>query len=234
MLKNLKIRTGLLAVMAIFVLALATATSMGWLYARDADVAVDDLNSVATEQTRPLYETQTLLLRSRLILVAAYLDIVSGKGSQAQASVDQANQALQEARKRFAVYQRVPKNTEAGLKLSGELDSVFTAYVRSIEALEAALQKQSAEGYAAAVVDTRSADARFAERVTGFLEHTERRSAAINAASDQRYERAELSTIIMLALAAALTLGCWRFISRQCCSPSRTPPRISTASPPAT
>ena len=219
MLKNLKIRTGLLAVMAIFVLALATATSMGWLYARDADVAVDDLNSVATEQTRPLYETQTLLLRSRLILVAAYLDIVSGKGSQAQASVDQANQALQEARKRFAVYQRVPKNTEAGLKLSGELDSVFTAYVRSIEALEAALQKQSAEGYAAAVVDTRSADARFAERVTGFLEHTERRSAAINAASDQRYERAELSTIIMLALAAALTLGCWRFISRQVLQP---------------
>ena len=219
MLKNLKIRTGLLAVMAIFVLALATATSMGWLYARDADVAVDDLNSVATEQTRPLYETQTLLLRSRLILVAAYLDIVSGKGSQAQASVDQANQALQEARKRFAVYQRVPKNTEAGLKLSGELDNVFTAYVRSIEALEAALQKQSAEGYAAAVVDTRSADARFAERVTGFLEHTERRSAAINAASDQRYERAELSTIIMLALAAALALGCWRFISRQVLQP---------------
>ncbi|EGP45643.1 methyl-accepting chemotaxis protein [Achromobacter insuavis] len=219
MLKNLKIRTGLLAVMAIFVLALATATSMGWIYARDADVAVDDLNSVATEQTRPLYETQTLLLRSRLILVAAYLDIVSGKGSQAQGSVDQANQALQEARKRFAVYQRVPKNTEAGLKLSGELDSVFTAYVRSIEALEAALQKQSAEGYAAAVVDTRSADARFAERVTSFLEHTERRSAAINAASDQRYERAELSTIIMLALAAALALGCWRFISRQVLQP---------------
>ena len=53
---------------------------------------------------------------------------------------------MQEARKRFAVYQRVPKNTEAGLKLSGELDNVFTAYVRSIEALEAALQKQSAEG----------------------------------------------------------------------------------------
>jgi len=219
MLKNLKIRTGLLAVMAIFVLALATATSMGWIYARDADAAVDDLNSVATEQTRPLYETQTLLLRSRLTLVAAYLDIVSGKGSQAQGSIDQATQYLQDARKQFAVYQRVRKNTEAGLKLAGQLESVFTAYVRSIEALEASLQKQSAEGYAAAVVDTRSADARFAERVNSFLEHTERRSATINAESDLRYKRAELSTIIMLVLAAALALGCWRFISRQVLQP---------------
>ena len=221
MLKNLKIRTGLLAVMAIFLLALTTATSMGWIYARDADVAVDDLNSVAAEQTRPLYETQTLLLRSRLMLVAAYLDIVSGKGSQAQGSVDQATQYLQEARKHFAIYQRVPKSTEAGLKLASELDTVFTAYVRSIEALEQALQKQSADGYAAAVVDTRGADARFAERVTAFLAHTERRSAEINTASDLRYERAELSTIIMLALAAALALGCWRFIGRQVLQPLR-------------
>ncbi|MGV8294692.1 HAMP domain-containing protein, partial [Pseudomonas aeruginosa] len=81
------------------------------------------------------------------------------------------------------------------------------------------MQKQSAEGYAAAVVDTRSADARFAERVNSFLEHTERRSATINAESDLRYERAELSTIIMLVLAAALALGCWRFISRQVLQP---------------
>ena len=31
MLKNLKIRTGLLAVLTLFVLALAGATSMGWV-----------------------------------------------------------------------------------------------------------------------------------------------------------------------------------------------------------
>ena len=219
MLKNLKIRTGLLAVLTLFVLALAAATGMGWLYAKAADVAVDDLNSVAAEQTRPLYETQTLLLRSRLTLVAAYLDIVSGKGSQAQGSIQQANQDLQEARKHFAVYQRVPKSTEAGTKLAGELNSVFNAYVGSIETLEQALQKQSAEGYATAVVDTRSAGARFAERVTAFLEHTERRGATINAASDLRYERAELSAIVMLALAAVLALGCWRFIGRQVLQP---------------
>ncbi|CAB3911492.1 Methyl-accepting chemotaxis protein I [Achromobacter pulmonis] len=219
MLKNLKIRTGLLAVLALFVLALAVATGMGWLYAKAADRAVDDLNSVAAEQTRPLYEAQTLLLRSRLTLVAAYLDIVSGKGSQAQASIDQANQALQEARKRFAVYQRVSKATAAGTKLASELDSVFNAYVGSIQTLEQALQKQSAEGYASAVADTRSADARFAERVTAFLEHTERRSASINTASDLRYERAQLSAIVMLALAAVLALGCWRFIGRQVLQP---------------
>jgi len=90
MLKNLKIRTGLLAVLTLFVVALAGATSMGWLFAKAADEAVDDLNRVSTEQTRPLYETQVLLLRTRITLVAAYLDVQAGRGAQAQASVDQA------------------------------------------------------------------------------------------------------------------------------------------------
>ena len=215
MLKNLKIRTGLLAVLVLFVLALAGATSMGWVFARAADDAVDDLNRVATEQTRPLYETQVLLLRTRITLVAAYLDVEAGRGAQAQASVDQAGKFLADARQRYATFQRVPKVTEAARKLTADLDGIFNAYVRSIDALGEALQKQSAENYVTAVAEARTADTRFEERVVAFLAHTERRAAQINDASDQRYNQAELATIIMLVLAVVLAAGCWRFISRQ-------------------
>ncbi|MEN5165242.1 methyl-accepting chemotaxis protein [Achromobacter kerstersii] len=219
MLKNLKIRTGLLAVLTLFVVALAGATSMGWLFAKAADEAVDDLNRVSTEQTRPLYETQVLLLRTRITLVAAYLDVQAGRGAQAQASVDQAAKFLNDARQRYSVYQRVPKLSEAGRKLAGDLDGTFNAYVRSIDSLGEALQKQSAEQYVTAVADARAADARFEERVTAFLNHTEQRAVEINTASDRRYDQAEISTIIMLALALILAIGCWRFISRQVLSP---------------
>ncbi len=219
MLKNLKIRTGLLAVLTLFVVALAGATSMGWLFAKAADEAVDDLNRVSTEQTRPLYETQVLLLRTRITLVAAYLDVQAGRGAQAQASVDQATKFLNDARQRYGVYQRVPKLSEAGRKLAGDLDGTFNAYVRSIDSLGEALQKQSAEQYVTAVADARAADARFEERVTAFLNHTEQRAVEINTASDRRYDQAEISTIIMLALALILAIGCWRFISRQVLSP---------------
>ncbi|WP_342066866.1 methyl-accepting chemotaxis protein [Achromobacter kerstersii] len=219
MLKNLKIRTGLLAVLTLFVVALAGATSMGWLFAKAADEAVDDLNRVSTEQTRPLYETQVLLLRTRITLVAAYLDVQAGRGAQAQASVDQAAKFLNDARQRYGVYQRVPKLSEAGRKLAGDLDGTFNAYVRSIDSLGEALQKQSAEQYVTAVADARAADARFEERVTAFLNHTEQRAVEINTASDRRYDQAEISTIIMLALALILAIGCWRFISRQVLSP---------------
>jgi methyl-accepting chemotaxis protein len=219
MFKNLKIRTGLLAVLTLFVVALAGATSMGWLFAKAADEAVDDLNRVSTEQTRPLYETQVLLLRTRITLVAAYLDVQAGRGAQAQASVDQAAKFLNDARQRYGVYQRVPKLSEAGRKLAGDLDGTFNAYVRSIDSLGEALQKQSAEQYVTAVADARAADARFEERVTAFLNHTEQRAVEINTASDRRYDQAEISTIVMLALALVLAIGCWRFISRQVLSP---------------
>ncbi|WP_454673079.1 methyl-accepting chemotaxis protein [Achromobacter pestifer] len=219
MFKNLKIRTGLLVVLTLFVLALAGATSMGWLFAKAADEAVDDLNRVATEQTRPLYETQVLLLRTRITLVAAYLDVQARRGAQAQASVELAAKSLSDARQRYATFQRVPKVTDAARKLTADLDGIFNAYVRSIDALGEALQKQSAENYVIAVTDARAADARFEERVIAFLAHTERRAAQINDASDQRYNLAELATVIMLALAVVLAAGCWRFISRQVLSP---------------
>lgn len=219
MLKNLKIRTGLLAVLTLFVIALAGATGMGWLFAKAADEAVDDLNRVSTEQTRPLYETQVLMLRTRITLVAAFLDVQAGRNAQAQASVEQAAKSLNEARQRYAVYQRVPKLSEAGIRLTADLDGIFNAYVRGIDALSDALQKQSAENYVIAVADARAADARFEERVTAFLNHTEQRAVEINDASDRRYNQAELATIVMLTLALVLAVGCWRFISRQVLSP---------------
>ncbi|WMD18507.1 methyl-accepting chemotaxis protein [Achromobacter seleniivolatilans] len=219
MLKNLKIRTGLLAVLTLFVLALAGATGMGWLFAKAADDAVDDLNRVSTEQTRPLYETQVLLLRTRITLVAAYLDVQAGRATQAQTSVDQAAKFLTDARQRYAIYQQVPKVTEAAKKLTADMDGVFAAYVRSIDALGEALKQQSAEGYVTAVANARAADARFEERVVAFLNHTERRAADINTASDLRYVQAEISAIVMLVLALILAIGCWRFISRQVLTP---------------
>ncbi|CAB3897995.1 methyl-accepting chemotaxis protein [Achromobacter piechaudii] len=219
MLKNLKIRTGLLAVLTLFVLALATSTGMGWLFAKVADEGVDDLNRVATDQTRPLYETQVLLLRTRITLVAAFLDVQAGRADQAQASVDQAAKSLADARRRYELYQSVPKRTDASRKMSADLDSVFTAYVRGIEDLNEALRKQSAEGYVAAVTEARAADARFEERLRAILAHTERRAVEINDASDRRYIQAEIAAIVMLSLAFILALGCWRFISRQVLSP---------------
>jgi methyl-accepting chemotaxis protein-1 (serine sensor receptor) len=219
MLKNLKIRTGLFAVLTLFVLALAGATTMGWSFAKAADDAVDDLNLVSTEQTRPLYETQVLLLRTRITLVAAYLDVQAGRASQAQASVDQAAKFLGDARQRYAVFQRVPKLSDAARKMTSDLDGVFDAYVRSIDALGEALQKQSADNYVNAVAQARTADAQFEERISAILNHTERRAIEINDASDRRYLQAEAAAIVMLGLALILALGCWRFISRQVLSP---------------
>lgn len=83
MLANLKIRTGLMAVLSVLVLALICSSVMGWVFARQADDGIDDLNRVAAEQARPLFETRAQLLRARLSLVAAYLDLATGTGRDA-------------------------------------------------------------------------------------------------------------------------------------------------------
>lgn len=118
------------------------------------------------------------------------------------------------------MYQRVPKSTEAGTKLAANWNSVFNAWRRrSIETLEQALQKQLPKAMRPPWSTPSQRRCLVAERVTAFLEHTERRGAYHRRrASDLRYERAE-HRHRHAGAGRRSALGCWRFIGRQVLQP---------------
>ncbi|KAG0743606.1 hypothetical protein G6F24_016232 [Rhizopus arrhizus] len=68
MLEKLKVRTGMLLVLACFVIALALACGLSWMNADNSVREIEDLNTVAVHQVDPLYEANGALLRTRLAL----------------------------------------------------------------------------------------------------------------------------------------------------------------------
>ncbi|MDQ8034360.1 MAG: methyl-accepting chemotaxis protein [Bordetella sp.] len=221
MLANLKIRTGLMAVLGVLVLALAFSSGLGWMFAKQSDLGVDDLNRVSVEQARPLFETRGQFLRARLALVAAYLDLATSTGQAAGAAITQAEGHLAAAVAAHKRFQDVPKPSEEGRVLAQNLERTFGPYVSAVRSLGDELKSGSVAGYVNSAAAMRVADQAFEEQLQAFLARTDARGVEINAASDARYDQAEVVAIVLLTLALVLAISCWRFINRRVLAPLR-------------
>jgi methyl-accepting chemotaxis protein len=213
MLEKLKVRTGMLLVLACFVIALALASGLGWMNAERSVAEIKDLNNVAVHQVDPLYEANAALLRTRLALGAGMAAMQAGAmDSAAQAGQEAASQ-LALARERFARYMAVPK-TERGQVLAQALHGRFTEYGAVLEALGAAVQERSPAKYQQDEGRVGQADAGFIKDMQAFLARVEERSNGVLASSEQTYSTARISAIALVSAALLLTALCWTFIRR--------------------
>ncbi|MGE8659719.1 MAG: methyl-accepting chemotaxis protein [Achromobacter sp.] len=213
MLEKIKVRTGMMLVLACFVMTLAVACGLSWMNAESSAREIEDLNNVAVHQVDPLYETSTALLRARLALGGGSGDLQAGANDQAAAPAAAGAGQLRQARERFARYMAVPKS-ERGQELAQSLQGRFNAYVAALDELEAALRERSVARYQQGQAQARQADAAFAKDMQAFLARVQERSDGVLERSQNTYATARLSAIVLLSAAVLLAALCWVFIRR--------------------
>ncbi|NMK47390.1 methyl-accepting chemotaxis protein [Achromobacter sp. Bel] len=213
MLEKLKVRTGMLLVLACFVIALALACGLSWMNADNSVREIEDLNTVAVHQVDPLYEANGALLRTRLALDDALAGIQARNAERAASAEQEAASELAQARERFARYMEVPKS-ERGQALALVLQGRFTEYASLLDSLSAAIKERAAARYQQEVGKTRQADANFVKDMKTFLVRVQERSDGVLASSQATYSNARISAITLLSTALLLTALCWTFIRR--------------------
>ncbi|MCG2596489.1 MAG: methyl-accepting chemotaxis protein [Achromobacter sp.] len=208
MLEKLKVRTGMMLVLACFVITLALACGLSWMNAENSVREIEDLNNVAVHQVDPLYESNAALLRTRLSLAASIADLQAGANDQAASAEAAAAGQLKLARERFDRYMAVPKS-ERGQELALVLQGRFNAYAAGLDELDAALKELSA-----LPAELRQADADFAKDMQVFLARVQERSDSVLDRSQTTYSTARISAIVLLSVALLLAVLCWAFIRR--------------------
>lgn len=210
MLQKLKVRTGMMLVLACFVITLALACGLSWMNAESSVREIEDLNNVAVHQVDPLYEANAALLRARLALGAGLADLQAGAGGR---TTEAAAGQLQLARERFTRYMAVPKS-ERGQALAQVLQGRFNAYAAALDELDAALKQGALARYQQAAPRVPQADAAFASDMQAFLARVQERSDGVLARSQHTYATARLSAVVLLSAALLLALLCWAFVRR--------------------
>ncbi|CUJ54802.1 methyl-accepting chemotaxis protein [Achromobacter sp. 2789STDY5608621] len=213
MLEKLKVRTGMMLVLACFVITLALACGLSWMNAENSVREIEDLNNVAVHQVDPLYESNAALLRTRLSLAASIADLQAGANDQAASAEAAAAEQLKLARERFDRYMAVPKS-ERGQELALVLQGRFNAYAAGLDELDAALKERSVARYQQNEARVRQADADFAKDMQVFLARVQERSDSVLDRSQTTYSTARISAIVLLSVALLLAVLCWAFIRR--------------------
>lgn len=213
MLEKLKVRTGMMLVLACFVITLALACGLSWMNAENSVREIEDLNNVAVHQVDPLYESNAALLRTRLSLAASIADLQAGANDQAASAEAAAAGQLKLARERFDRYMAVPKS-ERGQELALVLQGRFNAYAAGLDELDAALKERSVARYQQNEARVRQADADFAKDMQVFLARVQERSDSVLDRSQTTYSTARISAIVLLSVALLLAVLCWAFIRR--------------------
>ncbi|WP_287814835.1 methyl-accepting chemotaxis protein [Achromobacter sp.] len=213
MLEKLKVRTGMMLVLACFVITLALACGLSWMNAENSVREIEDLNNVAVHQVDPLYESNAALLRTRLSLAASIADLQAGANDQAASAEAAAAGQLKLARERFDRYMAVPKS-ERGQELALVLQGRFNAYAAGLDELDAALKERSVARYQQNEARVRQADADFAKDMQVFLARVQERSDSVLDRSQTTYSTARISAVVLLSVALLLAVLCWAFIRR--------------------
>ena len=213
MLEKLKVRTGMMLVLACFVITLALACGLSWMNAESSVREIEDLNNVAVHQVDPLYESNAALLRVRLSLGSGIADMQDGAQDQAASAEAAAAAQLKLARERFDRYMAVPKS-ERGQELAMVLQGRFNAYAAGLDELDAALKERSVARYQQNEARVRQADADFAKDMQVFLARVQERSDGVLERSQSTYSTARISAIVLLSVALLLAVLCWAFIRR--------------------
>jgi len=217
MLSNLKIRTGLLLMLlALSALALV-ATLFGLHSVREADDAMQRLNSLIAEQGRHVRAAYDASSRAVLRIETGRALAEAGQ-ARAQMELDLAAARITDARNAFARYAEITTGTDEAAALQGKLREAFNRYVAAADsAIQAARQGKVAQGGSELITASDAFAAAVAEFDTFIQDLTT--AAAAESASDERFMMIATAVLVLAVFAFGLTSH-W-YVGRQVVRPLR-------------
>ncbi|MCL6687767.1 methyl-accepting chemotaxis protein [Pseudomonas sp. R3.Fl] len=221
MLSKLKIRTGMLIVLAALAAALLLSIFTGWNSARSSDQQIQSLNRVAVERNNQLQKAYARLLRARIAMAGAFLEARAGDADKARVSVQRSEELFREAGESFAHFSQ-SNGEEADWQAQGKaLQAAFNDYNAVLVEQMQVLRAGSESGYIQSNLKAREANDRLDQALLAFESRIEAHAQAVMLDAHQRYAMARVEAIALASLAVLLLGACWWFIARCVLAPLR-------------
>jgi methyl-accepting chemotaxis protein len=220
MLPNLKIRTGMLAVLALLAFILLVSAFTGWWSAQRGDEQIRDLHAIGVQRSIELQSAYIRLLRARIGMAGAFLEARAGESDKSQVSLQRTEALFDEAASHFDAFVAGTEG-ETWRRLGSELERTFALYRETLTEQMKALQGGSDERYIEINLAARAANDNFDQAVQAFEERVDGYTKNLMREADGRFVLAEVEAVVLLAVTLLLSLGCWWFIATRVLAPLR-------------
>ncbi|WP_305038511.1 methyl-accepting chemotaxis protein [Halomonas alkalisoli] len=203
-LRNIRIHTALVAVLASFVISILIISAMGVMAERNASRALATLDQISAAQLNEINRADALLNRARVDLEIAANMLLTERGNMATRHLEAAESQLARAEVRFHRFVDTPK-TGQGEALAQALDDDFDAVMDLAQELRAVLASADMSGANRVRGEMMGANAALDESLTRFIEYGFDRADRLMADFDTQAQRlAWVGILLLLGVAVAV------------------------------
>ena len=219
MFAHLKVRTGMLGVLLLFVVALLFSTVNSWWSAVRSHDQIDEL-SRTSHQIDGINNALLLAIRTSANVSSAFIETVGGRNDDAEARMVRSEGIWNEAMAK--VDSSTADVRDPQLKaLVEELKSAFGEYGAAIVGQRAATRAHSADQYFQVNIAATAGMTKLQAVRVKLVGALDARAVEINKESTARLETAKLLSIALGVVTLALAVLCWIFISGRVLRPLR-------------
>ncbi|WP_251880502.1 methyl-accepting chemotaxis protein [Achromobacter sp. Marseille-Q4954] len=220
MLVNLKVRTCLVLVLLLFTGAMFISNGVAWMGLNSSNEKLERVNDAYSTQASQLNRAYILFLRGRLLLATSLMDLQQGKTEQAISQAKRAEGLMQEGAQALDAYRKAPR-LEGSDALNQKLESAYKQFDGVVKRQAAALSTMAVQDYLDLNDAGSAANTALREAVGGVLAHIDSTTDELVVQAETAHGVSRTVMIVMLAIALALAVGCWLFISRTVLRPLR-------------
>jgi methyl-accepting chemotaxis protein len=219
MFAHLKVRTGMIGVLLLFVVALLFSTVNSWWSAVRSHEQIDELNRTS-HQIDGINNALLLAIRTSANVSSAFIETVGGRFDDAEARLVRSEGIWNDAIAK--VNASTTDLRDPQLKaLAEDLKGAFAQYGNAIVGQRAATRARSADQYFVVNIAAGNGMTKLQEIRVKLVGALDARAAEINQESTDRLATAKLLSIALGLVTLALAVLCWAFISGRVLRPLR-------------
>ncbi len=219
MFPHLKVRTGMVAVLVLFVVALLLSTVNNWSAAVRSHEQIVQLDQ-ATKQIDGINNALLLAIRTSANVSSAFIEAVGGHREEAEARIGRSETIWAEAIAK--INSATADITDPVLKgLADDLKKAFDEYGRAIVGQRAAARAQSATDYFQVNIAAGNGMTNLQAIRVKLVGELDQRSKMVVIQSAERLALAQTLSISVVVITLVLAVLCWMFISARVLRPLR-------------
>ncbi|WP_415834939.1 Tar ligand binding domain-containing protein, partial [Bordetella bronchialis] len=220
MFANMKVRTSIIALLALYLAAMLGSNAVSWLGLQSSNSKLDTVNTLYSDQVVNLYASYAQVLRARQVLNNAYEMMQTNRVDEGMNQLTRAAGFKADADKRMSLFNQSPK-LPATVDMAQAIQANYKTYAGLIDAQIDALRSRQVDAYMASSKASSSANQTLDKSVQVMLEYLDKGTDDMVAQGHSDFTLARAVTVVMVVIALILTVACWLVLSRMVLRPLR-------------
>jgi methyl-accepting chemotaxis protein len=216
---HLKVRTGMLAVLILFVLALSFSTLTSWWISVRSFDQIDEI-SRTSKQVDGINNALLLAIRTSANVSSAYIEFIGGRNDAAEARLVRSEGIWTDAMAKLTASTADIRDPNLKI-LAQDLKGAFAEYGAAIVGQRAAARAQSADDYFKVNIAAGNGMTKLQEIRTSLIGALEARTVQISQDAAARLGNSKILAIALGLITLVLALLCWWFIAHRVLRPLR-------------